>query len=158
MKPLLLFLVASLVAFGTLAQNPKTKNSSKSKVAGVKPETAKTPAVTFEKAEIKFDTLAHDFKEVFEGKDAIYVFKFYNIGKEPLIVSGASPSCSCTIPDYTKEPVMPGKSGVITVKYPTSGRMGAFVKTVTVTSNSGSSSVQTLTISGTVIAAPQEVH
>ena len=157
MKHLLLTLIIVFVAFNSNAQTTKGKKSS-AKAKATTQKAPAAPAVIYDKAEIKFDTLAHDFKEVLEGKDAIYVFTFYNIGKEPLIISEARPGCSCTVSDYTKEPVMPGKSGIITVKYGTQNRMGSFTKSVTVTSNSTIAPVVSLTITGTVIAAPQETH
>lgn len=160
MKHLLLTLVVFFVAYQSNAQNAKNKTSEEkvkttSKKKEVKPT---TPAIIYDKAEIKFDSTSHDFKEVFEGVDAIYVFTFYNIGKEPLTISDARPGCSCTVSDFTHEPVMPGKSGTITVKYATHGRVGAFTKSITVTSNASISPVVTLIISGNVIAGPQEVH
>ncbi len=142
----------SILVFTSNAQKTKTKGrTSPSK-------TPITPAVMYEKAEIKFDSLTHNFQEVIEGQDAIFVFVFYNIGKEPLTILDARPGCSCTVSDYTKEPVMPGKSGSVQVKYGTRGRMGVFTKVVTVTSNASISPIITLTINGNVIAAPQEVH
>lgn len=142
----------SILVFTSNAQKSKTKGRTSSSKAPI------TPAVIYEKAEIKFDSLTHHFNEVIEGQDAVFVFVFYNIGKEPLTLLDARPGCSCTVSDFTKEPVMPGKSGSVQVKYGTKGRMGAFTKVVTVTSNASISPIVTLTIDGNVIAAPQEVH
>ena len=152
MKHLLISVFIVLIALQSNGQNAKVKATAS------KPTIQKAPPVIHDKAEIKFDTLEHNFGDVLEGQDAIYVFKFYNIGKEPLIISEARPGCSCTVSDYTKEPIMPGKSGSITVKYGTQNRMGAFTKAVTVSSNSTLSPVVSLTITGTVIAAPQETR
>lgn len=152
MKHLLLTLFVLIAAIQVNAQKSASKKSAnKGAIPAV-------PSIIYDKAEIKFDTLSHDFKEVFEGKDAVYVFKFYNIGKEPLTLSDARPGCSCTVSDYTKEPVMPGKSGSVTVKYTTTGRIGPFSKSVTVTTNSFKSPVVTLLISGVVLSSPQETH
>ncbi len=156
MKHLTLSILLVLFAFQVNAQ--KSKKGRKSAAKTTTQKSANTPEIIYENAEIKFDSLSHDFKDVLEGMDAIHVFTFYNIGKEPLVLSDARPSCSCTVSDYTKEPIMPGKSGMINVKYATHGRMGAFTKSVTVTSNSTLLKIVTLTISGNVIAAPQEVH
>ncbi len=160
MKHLLLTLLVVFVAYQSNAQNTKNKAAQeKVKTASKKKEVKPTtPEVIYDKAEIKFDSTSHNFNEVFEGVDAIYVFTFYNIGKEPLTISDARPGCSCTVSDFTHEPIMPGKSGSITVKYATHGRVGVFTKSITVTSNSSISPVVTLIISGSVIAGPQEVH
>ena len=119
-------------------------------VFSVMAQTPAEPAAEQNQAEIKFETLVHDFGSVNEGPQAIYEFKFTNTGNAPLIISNATASCGCTVPEWTKEPIAPGKTGVIKVVYNTSGRPGVFSKTVTITSNGKTSSVY-LTIKGNVI-------
>lgn len=83
----------------------------------------------------KFEKEVHDFGIVKEGELAIYEFKFKNIGDEPIIMSHVKASCGCTTPIWTKDPVMPGMSGVIKVQYNSKGRVGVFNKSITITSN-----------------------
>jgi len=104
--------------------------------------------------EIKFKATTHDYGTIMQGGEPNCEFKFTNVGKEPLILSGAVGSCGCTIPTYSKEPVMPGKEGTIKVHYDTN-RIGSFTKTVTVTSNAKTDRV-VLTIQGTVNAKPAD--
>jgi hypothetical protein len=78
-------------------------------------------------------------------------FKFTNTGNAPLIISGAKGSCGCTVPSYPKEPIMPGETNFIKVKYDTK-RTGAFTKYVTLTTNSKSNSTTRLKIFGNVAA------
>ena len=66
--------------------------------------------------------------------DGNRTFKFKNTGKTPLIITAVKGSCGCTVPTKPKEPIMPGKTGEIKVKYATD-RLGRFSKTVTITSN-----------------------
>jgi Protein of unknown function (DUF1573) len=73
---------------------------------------------------------SYDFSKIKEGPVAEHVFEFTNVGKEPLIIQSASASCGCTTPEWPKEPILPGKSGKITVHYNTQGRPGPFTKTV----------------------------
>jgi len=108
-----------------------------------------TASAVFAQGELKFKTDNHDFGTVEEGVQATYKFEFTNVGKEPVIISNVQASCGCTTPSWTKEPVMPGKSGEITASYNSSGRPGAFNKTVTVTSNATNPS-QVLTLKGVV--------
>ncbi len=109
----------------------------------------------FAQAIIEFEKLVHDFGEIFEDPEgATYSFKFTNKGKEPLIISSARPSCGCTVPTWTQEPVLPGGTGVITAKYNSMGRPGSFNKTITVESNSADQPVIYLTIKGEVKAKP----
>ncbi len=95
----------------------------------------------------------HDFGELPEGPDAHYTFKFENAGKEPLIIQNASGSCGCTVPDWPKQPILPGKKGDINVTYHTQGRVGPFMKDVYIQSNAGTERY-TLHIKGTVKANP----
>lgn len=89
----------------------------------------KAPKATFTKT-------VHDFGKINEDdKTATTEFTFKNDGNAPLIIQRVHASCGCTTPDYTKEPILPGKEGKITVTYSTVGRIGVFDKSVTVFSN-----------------------
>ena len=85
---------------------------------------------------IKFKTESHDFGKIEEGVQAAYTFEFTNTGTAPVVISNAQASCGCTTPDWTKEPVMPGKTGKVMASFNSQGRPGNFSKTVTVISNS----------------------
>jgi hypothetical protein len=82
-----------------------------------------------------FKTEQYDFGKVTEGVVAEYVFTFTNTGTQPLILKEVHASCGCTTPIWTKEPVMPGKTGSIKVAYNSQGRVGIFNKSVSITSN-----------------------
>lgn len=88
-------------------------------------------------AEISFDTLIHSFGR-FSEKDPVVrcAFKFANTGTAPLIIHQALASCGCTVPDYPKDPIAPGDSGVINVTYNGQGKFpGTFKKSITIRSN-----------------------
>lgn len=86
--------------------------------------------------EAQFKKNVHDFGTIKEEIEAVSTqFEFTNAGKSPLIIQRVSASCGCTTPSYTKEPVLPGKSGKIDVKYSTTARPGTFNKTITVYTN-----------------------
>jgi len=85
---------------------------------------------------IKFKNESHDFGKIEDGVQATYTFEFTNTGTAPVVISNASASCGCTTPDWTKEPVMPGKTGKVTALFNSQSRPGIFSKTVTVVSNS----------------------
>ena len=100
------------------------------------------------KQSIVFDTLVYDFGQIVKGANAECVFLFHNKGSAPLILTNVKASCGCTVPTWTKEPVLPNNSGTVKVKYNTNA-VGAFHKTITVYTNDNNSSV-TLTIKGEV--------
>lgn len=86
--------------------------------------------------EIKFEKLSHDFGEIQEGVLAETVFTFTNVGNSDLIISNASGSCGCTVPDYPKDtPIKPGEGGSINVKFDSSNRPGLQRKAVTLITN-----------------------
>lgn len=104
--------------------------------------------------EIAFDTEVIDYGNIEQGSDPFRIFKFRNTGKAPLIIHNAVGSCGCTIPDWPKEPIKPGGTGEIKVRYDTK-RLGPINRSVTVTTNASESS-SVLRIKGNVQIAKQK--
>lgn len=101
-----------------------------------------------------FQEETHDFGNVLEGPAAVYNFEFTNTGNEPLVIQNCSASCGCTTPSWSKDPIMPGGKGKITVSYDTKNRVGPISKTVYIQSNAVSSKERfELYIRGNVVAA-----
>lgn len=149
-----------LISFGIIAigqEGPKTKPSSDPH-AGHNHGATQAPQTDVKAnpnaPEITFDELSHDFGTLQKGDECSYDYKFKNTGKEPLILANCQASCGCTAPTCPKEPILPGASGTIKVKYD-SNRVGVFTKTVTITSNAKNSPV-TLTIKGKIDGPAQE--
>lgn len=105
------------------------------------------PAMQFESFEVDYGTIE-------QNADGHRQFKFVNTGTEPLVIKNARGSCGCTVPTWPKEPIMPGESGAIDVKYDTK-RIGKFTKTITLTTNE-SVGTRMLTIKGDVLGSPKE--
>lgn len=84
----------------------------------------------------EFAKEVHDFGKVEESAGTVTTeFTFKNTGKAPLIIQRVQASCGCTTPEYTNEPILPGKTGIIKVTYSTVGRPGVFNKDVTIFTN-----------------------
>lgn len=136
------------IATAFIVQMTAQDNKEKSAV-----ENKNAPVITFEKT-------VHDFGSIPKGGNGECEFVFKNTGKEPLTLTSVRASCGCTTPYWTQEPITKGKTGFVRVKYDTN-RIGAFSKTITVTSNSSTNSTIVLTIKGvvedvaSVPAAPQ---
>ncbi|MDR3679999.1 MAG: DUF1573 domain-containing protein [Flavipsychrobacter sp.] len=112
----------------------------------------RAPEFHFEKSD------TYDFGDVAEGPEAVHEFVFVNTGNMPLIINSASASCGCTVAEWTKDPVLPGKKGMVTVKYTTDGRVGPFKKDVFIKSNAkGLQSTFTVHIKGIVDAKDPEM-
>ncbi|KAA9332779.1 DUF1573 domain-containing protein [Adhaeribacter soli] len=105
----------------------------------------------FAQGVLKFEGESHDFQKVTEGTLATHEFRFKNTGNQPVVISQVQASCGCTTPDWTKEPILPGKSGFVKAAYNSNGRPGAFNKSITVTSNAAEPT-KVLTIKGDVIS------
>ncbi|MCK8492315.1 MULTISPECIES: DUF1573 domain-containing protein [Spirosoma] len=87
-----------------------------------------------QKGVLKFAKETHDFGKVEQGKPVTYVFEFKNSGTDPIVINDATASCGCTKPNWTREPVMPGKTGTVSATF-NAAAAGPFNKSVTVTSN-----------------------
>jgi len=109
-------------------------------------------------ADIKFETEVIDYGTIEYDANGIREFKFTNTGKSPLTITSVTGECGCTAttidgkPGWPTEPILPGKSGVIKVKYDTK-REGRFEKNVTVTSNAKYASKK-VRIKGEIKAKP----
>ena len=99
--------------------------------------------------QFKWSETVHDFGKIKKGVPVTATFTYTNVGKAPLSISEVKGSCGCTVPDYTKETVSPGKTGKVTATF-NAASPGNFSKTVTVTSNVEGGSML-LTIKGEVV-------
>lgn len=100
-------------------------------------------------AKIEFEKDVHDYGTIKQHGNGAYEFKFKNTGSEPLMISNAKGSCGCTVPEWPREPIAPGESATIKVKYDTK-RVGPFSKSVTIQSNAVNDATKTIRIKGNV--------
>lgn len=102
-------------------------------------------------AKIKFESEVVEYGIIQQDANGNREVKFTNVGKEPLILQSVMSSCGCLVASYPKEPIAPGKSGVIKVHYDTK-RVGKFEKTLTVNSNDVDRPSIVLKVKGEVLA------
>ncbi len=100
-------------------------------------------------AKIEFKTDVIDYGTIEKGADGVRIFEFTNTGDAPLVISNVKSTCGCTVPKKPKEPIMPGETGEIEVKYDTK-RVNPIRKTITVFSNAETPTVA-LKIKGLVV-------
>jgi hypothetical protein len=120
MKPFTLLL---FIAVFTSACSSSNNNEGKATV-----DKATAPVMTFAKE-------SHDFGQVNEGDKVVFDFFFTNTGKSALIISSATATCGCTVPEYPKQPLAPGKTGIIHVVFNSAGKSGMQNKIITLTTN-----------------------
>ena len=101
----------------------------------------------------KFESETINFGKIKQGVPQKGTFVVTNVGKTPLIIEQANPTCGCTISDYTKEPIAPGKTGVINATY-NAAAMGHFEKHLTV-KFAGINEMKSITFTGDVLAAEE---
>jgi hypothetical protein len=141
MKKFIILLIIPLI--GLLQANAQTQPAT--------PATTVTPAKTAVNPNApvaKWDKMVIDMGEIPQNIPKSADFTLTNDGKEPLIISSAKASCGCTTPKYSTEPILPGKSSVLTATY-NALTPGVFNKAVTVITNADTNPV-ILTIKGTV--------
>lgn len=101
--------------------------------------------------QITIDKDVHDYGTIEQGANGECTFTVTNTGNAPLIISLCKGSCGCTVPSCPKEPIPPGGTATITVKYDTN-RVGPINKSVTITSNAADEPSKVIRIKGNVKA------
>ena len=99
------------------------------------PVTASGKTDTTKVAKIKFEETDFDFGLIREGSEVMHEFKFTNVGKEVLLIRDARSSCGCTVPEWPEDPIPPGGTGSIKVRFDSSNRKGTVDKEVNIIAN-----------------------
>ena len=84
---------------------------------------------------ISFDKKTWDFGTIIDGEVVEHTFRFTNTGTSDLVISSASASCGCTIPNWPKEPIAPGEKGEIKVEFNSNGKKDMVTKDITILAN-----------------------
>ncbi len=131
MKKYLFLSICCLFTFGLVAQD-------------------ETKTIEVPQTEMSFDEPEFIFGQIIQGESIQNVFEFTNTGDEPLIIKSAKGSCGCTVPEFPKEPIMPGETGQFLVQFNSKGKKGIQNKRVTIVANTNPSTTY-LTIKGEVL-------
>lgn len=143
-----LFSVLSLMfLLGAVAMAQAPVKAEEAAQAVEEVQAAEGPMMKFQEETVDYGTIEWD-------SDPFRVFTFTNTGTEALIISNARGSCGCTVPTYPTDPILPGETGEIKVRYDTK-RQGKFTKYVTLTTNAAEPTVK-LMIKGEVMPKPKE--
>lgn len=122
----------AVTADSTAAGTPAPTDSAAAPVTGEAPATpvSNEPSTSIALSESNFD-----FGKIKKGDKVEHVYEITNTGKNPLVISEVKPGCGCTAPDFTKEPIMPGKKGKITLHFDSSNFDGNVQKYADVFAN-----------------------
>tara|TARA_B100000809_G_C14860491_1_gene431706 strand:- start:24 stop:491 length:468 start_codon:yes stop_codon:yes gene_type:complete len=116
--------------------------------------TAEVSTEILDGAQIKVDKDVHDYGTMEQGGNGECIFTVTNTGNAPLLITLCKGSCGCTVPTCPKEPIAPGASATITVRYDTK-RVGPINKSVTITTNAVNEPRKVVRIKGNIKAKPQ---
>jgi len=142
-----LLLILSTAIFAQVEEQPARKSNSKKKELVEEDTLPKVPVITF-------TSLVHDYGNIYKGDNGVCHFEFKNTGKADLQLTNVSSTCGCTVPDWPRDLIPPGKSATIKVSYDTK-RVGGINKSIFVDSNAGER--VTLSIRGNVSEPPKEI-
>lgn len=103
--------------------------------------------------QLSIDKEVHDYGTMEQGAPGGCEFLVTNTGDAPLILNRCKGSCGCTVPECTGEPILPGGTTIIKVKYDTK-RIGPINKSVSIESNASNTKIKTIKIKGTIVKPP----
>ena len=144
MKHLITLAVFSLLTISMYGQaNEKATDETEKPT----PTSVQGPIMTLE-------SLTVNYGDIKQGSDPLRTVSFTNTGTEPLVISNAKGSCGCTVPTWPREPIAPGESAVIEIRYDTK-RLGGINKTVKLTTND-ETGTYVLRVKGNITAKTEE--
>jgi len=154
MKKLFLLATVSVISIGLAAQanNPAKPAKGKKAAAAAEMKTVSVAPISNEPS-IFLEKETVDYGVIEKGADGVRTFKVTNRGSQPLLLTNCSGSCGCTVPTCPREPILPGKSAEIQIKYDT-GRPGPINKQVNVASNDPQNPNKVVFIRGEVKDTP----
>lgn len=139
----------AILSIGFVACNEDATSKIDTSKQKIRTEVSLDQVDTQTDAQMKFEEIEWNFGEINQGESVEYAFQFTNTGSDPLIITSAKGSCGCTVPVWPREPVAPGESGVIDVKFNSKGKKGKQNKRVTLITNMVPSQ-KVLTVKGQV--------
>ena len=125
----------TIIIASILVVSCKDNATSKVKKENVEQAEERDAKIKLGGAKISFDKTEHDFGTIKEGDIVETVFSFTNTGRSELIISSAKGSCGCTVPEWPKEPILPGEKGEIKVKFNSDRKPNKQQKQVTLVTN-----------------------
>lgn len=138
MKKTLSIIALSIIGFGLVSCKKETTETTNSagmnadSTAAPIQDSLTAPAVSGDSAaaaapvstqpttSIALSESNFDFGKIKKGDKVNHVYEITNTGKNPLVISEVKPGCGCTAPEFTKDPILPGKKGQITLSFDSS--------------------------------------
>lgn len=106
---------------------------------------------------IKWKDELHDFAKIKQGVIGEFTFEYTNTGDEALEIREVRPACGCTTPTWSREPIAPGQTGYLKVKFNSSNYLGPFYRTIAIVTNVPNE-VYTIAVRGEVEKLPSSLE
>ena len=136
---------------------PISQNNPNEKIGmTIDPSKKEGSMSTFGVTSVAWSEETYDFGTIKQHTENMHIFTFTNTGDNPMIIENAQGSCGCTVPEYPKEPIPPGETGEIKVKYSPGTQIGQQQKSVAITANTQPAALN-LYITANVEEAPEPV-
>lgn len=135
MRKLTYLLVVAMLSATAFISCKEGKASEKVKEKNIKVAKERDKGIKKGAAVAEFDKTEHDFGTVAEGTVVETSFMIKNTGKVDLVVTNATATCGCTVPSWPKEPIKPGESGEVKVRFDSAGKPNRQSKTITLFTN-----------------------
>ncbi len=149
------YLIIATLFLGSMLSSCGNKENTNKDTKSISPELVTNPITASGKTtksklpHMEFKTEKHDFGLIVQGVKVSHTFRFKNTGGADLIISSASSTCGCTVPNYSKEPIKPGENGQIEVVFSSANIKGAAHKQVKILTNAQPNTVE-LTITAEI--------
>lgn len=127
MKKWMIAILASGILFSCNIRNPD-------KVAKMQNSAPGSDGIV-ESTSVQLIDSVYNFGSVTDGENVVFSYRFKNTGSKPLVVSSATASCGCTVPEKPEHPILPGETGFLKIVFNSTGRVGPVHKSVDVVSN-----------------------
>jgi len=135
MKIIVQILIVSIFSLGIVSCKKDSKRGFID-VDKLRAEAQKIPLTTLAVSQVH-----HNFGDIAKGQRVKYTYKFTNTGDQPLVISTVKPACGCTVPDFTRDPILPGGVGEVTLSFDSSSFEGFQNKSADVFTNTEKSPV-----------------
>lgn len=84
---------------------------------------------------LKFEKELFDYGTIEEGTVLKEKITYKNVGENPLIIIAAFGSCGCTVPTFSRKPLLPGETDTLYFSFDSNGRSGNQSKSINVLAN-----------------------
>ena len=128
-------IVLSLLSLSLMTLSCNENAAKKIKTENLESAKERDEEIKIGGPKLQFEKTEHDFGVINEGDVVETVFSFTNSGKSELIITSAKGSCGCTVPEWPKEPIMPGETGQIKVKFNSDRKPNLQQKQITLVTN-----------------------